>query len=191
MLALMGLASIAVLTWRRPPLRYPAQPRAMAQPEVLALITHEAHAAGIDPRLAIAFAELESGLDPFAMGDGNWATRNNSEKYQRHVLANPRLAKNPWRTVPGLWRSYGLFQLLAPFHVLDNEHPQVLLDPQLNAHRGVRAVRSALEESGGNLYLARRRYVGCGPHSDCAKNPAEIARIDQAWTQSLQRWGLA
>lgn len=188
MLALMGIASIAVITWKRPQLRPPA-PRRLGQQDVLALITREASAVGLDPRVAVAFAERESELDPNAMGDAGWAEKNQGDNYRRHVLANPRLASNPWRNAPGLWRSYGLFQLLAPFYVQDNEHPHVLLDPQLNTQRGVRAVRSALEKSGGNLYEARRRYVGCGPGTEC--NAEELSRIDAAWAQSLHRWGLA
>ena len=188
MLALMGIASIAVLTWKRPQLR-PSAPRRIEQEDVLALITREAAAVGLDPRVAIAFAERESGLDPNAMGDAGWATKNQGDNYRRHVLANPRLASNPWRNVPSLWHSYGLFQLLAPFYVHEHEHPHVLLDPLLNTQRGVRAVRSALDKSGGNLYEARRRYVGCGPATAC--NADALARVDAAWAQSLERWGLA
>jgi len=187
MLALVGIASIAVLAWKRPLLRYPSTPRRLAHQDVLTLITREAAAVGLDPRVAVAFAERESRLDPLALGDAGWAAKN--DNYRRHVLQNPRLASNPWRNVPSLWRSYGLFQLLAPFHVQQHEHPHVLLDPQLNTQRGVRAVRGALERSGGNLYEARRRYVGCGPGTACTAD--ELARIDTAWAQSLHRWGLA
>jgi hypothetical protein len=189
MLALMGIASIAVLTWKRPQLRYPSTPRWLGHKGVLALITREAAAVGLSPRVAVAFAERESGLDPHAVGDAGWATKNQGDNYRRYVLANPRLDANPWRNTPSLWRSYGLFQSLAPFYVQEHEHPHVLLDPQLNAQRGVRAVRSALEKSGGNIYEARRRYVGCGPATACSAE--ELARIDAAWAQSLQRWGLA
>ncbi len=189
MLALMGIASIAVLTWKRPQLRYPSAPRRLTREDVLTLITREAAAVGLDPRVAVAFAELESGLNTNAMGDAGWAEKNQGDNYRRHVLQNPRLASNPWRNVPNLWRSYGLFQLLAPFHVQGNEHPHVLLDPLLNTQRGVRAVRAVLEQSGGNLYEARRRYVGCGPGTAC--NADVLGRIDAAWAQSLQRWGLA
>ena len=189
MLALMGIASIAVLTWKKPQLRYPSAPRRIGRQDVLALITREAAAVGLDPRIAVAFAELESRLDPNAMGDAGWAEKNHGDNYRRHVLGNSRLASNPWRNVPSLWRAYGLFQLLAPFHVHENEHPHVLLDPLLNTQRGVRAVRAVLEKSGGNLHEARRRYVGCGPGTTCSADV--LGRIDSAWAQSLHRWGLA
>jgi hypothetical protein len=189
MLALMGIASIAVLTWKRPQLRDPSAPRRIARQDVLTLITREAAAVGLDPRIAVAFAEHESGLDPFRLGDAGWAEKNQGENYRRHVLENPRLASNPWRHVPSLWRSYGLFQLLAPFHVQGNEHPHVLLHPLLNTQRGVRAVRAVLEQSGGNLYEARRRYVGCGPGTTCSADV--LAHVDAAWARSLHRWGLA
>lgn len=106
------------------------------------------------------------------------------------MLGNPALVRNPYRSDPSVWHSYGLFQLLAPYHVREGEHPTLLLDPRVNAQRGVRAVRTALEHSGGELYQARRRYAGCGPGSGCERNTAILARIDGRWSQALRKWGL-
>jgi hypothetical protein len=196
-----GIATLAIINARRPSLRerdappYPAQPGGGQGPipseAIAALIVDEAHAQGVDPRVALAFADAESGLRPDEQGDLDWPYRNGGELYQKHVLGNPALLRNPYRGDPSVWHSYGLFQLLAPYHVLELEHPAVLLDPRINARRGVRAVRTALERSGGELYQARRRYAGCGPGSGCEHNTALLARIDGRWSQALNKWGIA
>lgn len=196
-LVMAGLASVALLAWKRParatsstrsPERTTADRKA-AHDAMIALISREAQAVGLDPRVAVAFADRESGLDPYAQGDKRWPLKNDGEQYRRHVLENSRLSRNPYRLDPALWHAYGLFQLLAPFHVLEHEDPRALLDPLTNTQRGVRAVRSVLEKAQGNLYDARRRYVGCGPESACAAS--ELQRIDQAWTETLRKWGLS
>lgn len=199
-LAVFGIATLAIINARRPSLReqgapYPAQARGGQVPSsagpIVALIAAEASAQGVDPRVALAFADAESGLRPEAQGDLDWPYRNGGELYQKHVLGNPALLRNPYRGDPSVWHSYGLFQLLAPYHVLELEHPAVLLDPRINAQRGVRAIRSALERSGGELYQARRRYAGCGPGSGCERNAALLAHVDGRWSQMLHKWGLA
>ena len=155
------------------------------------MIAAEASAQGVDPRVALAFADAESGLRPEAQGDLDWPYRNGGELYQKHVLGNPALLRSPYRGDPSVWHSYGLFQLLAPYHVLELEHPAVLLDPRINTQRGVRAIRTALERSGGELYQARRRYAGCGPGSGCERNASLLAHVDGRWSQMLHKWGLA
>ncbi len=162
----------------------PRTPQAIAE-----IIAAEAHAQGVPPRLALAFADHESRLDPLAEGDRQWPYRDGGALYRRHVLERPELAHNPWRTDPSVWHSYGLFQLLAPFHVQAHEHPHVLLDPRINAQRGIATIRRYLGQAAGNLYDTRRRYVGCGPDARCA--PETLERIDHAWQASLQKWGLA
>jgi hypothetical protein len=200
-LAVFGIATLAIINARRPSLReqgappYPTEPRGGQGPSssaaMAALIAEEAHAQGVDPRVALAFADAESGLRPEAQGDLDWPYRDGGELYQKHVLGNPALLRNPYRGDPSVWHSYGLFQLLAPYHVLELEHPAVLLDPRTNARRGVRAVRTALERSGGELYQARRRYAWCGPGSGCERNTALLARVDGRWSQALHKWGIA
>jgi hypothetical protein len=200
-LAVFGIATLAIINARRPSLReqgaapYPDQARGGQAPSsagpIIALVAAEASAQGIDPRVALAFADAESGLHPDAQGDLDWPYRNGGELYQKHVLGNPALLRNPYRGDPSVWHSYGLFQLLAPYHVLELEHPAVLLDPRTNTQRGVRAIRTALERSGGELYQARRRYAGCGPGSGCERNAALLARVDGRWSQMLHKWGLA
>jgi hypothetical protein len=158
---------------------------------IAALIAEEARAQGVQPLVALAFADAESTLDPSAQGDKDWAFRSGGALYRKNVLENPHLARNPYRNDPTLWRSYGLFQLLAPYHVLETEHPAVLLDPRVNARRGVKAVRNALIRSGGELYRARRTYAGCGPGSSCEQNQARLTQIDSRWAQFLRKWGIA
>jgi hypothetical protein len=210
-LAVFGMATLAIINARRPsllergPASYPTPPypspppagQGVAQPAprdgraISALIADEARAQGVDPRVALAFADAESALRPDVQGDLDWPYRSSGALYQKHVLGDPTLSRNPYRGDPSVWHSYGLFQLLAPYHVLELEHPAVLLDPHINAQRGVRAVRTALERSGGELYQARRRYAGCGPGSGCEQNAALVARIDARWGQALHKWGLA
>ena len=179
---------------------YPVQARegqgvphaaSVAAGSIPALIAAEASAQGVDPRVALAFADAESGFRADAQGDCDWPYRNGGELYRKHVLENPALLRNPYRGDPSVWHSYGLFQLLAPYHVHELEHPAVLLDPRVNAQRGVRAVRTALERSGGELYQARRRYAGCGPGSSCERNAALLAHVDGRWAQMLNKWGIA
>jgi hypothetical protein len=208
-LAVAGIATLAIINARRPSLIERAQPPYPSSPypspppagqgvqpvsqdgrAIASLIAAEALAQGVDPRVALAFADAESALHPDAQGDLDWPYRSNGALYQKHVLGNPSLSRNPYRGDPSIWHSYGLFQLLAPYHVLELEHPAVLLDPHINAQRGVRAVRTALERSGGELYQARRRYAGCGPGSGCEQNAALVARIDARWAQALHKWGL-
>lgn len=209
-LAVAGIATLAIINARRPSLiertqaPYPTPPTSLPTPggqvvreaqaigdnAIVALIADEARAQGVDPRVALAFADAESALRPNAQGDLDWAYRSNGALYQQHVLGNPALARNPYRGDPSLWHSYGLFQLLAPYHVHELEHPAVLLDARVNAQRGVRAIRTALERSAGELYQARRRYAGCGPGSSCEHNGARLTQIDSRWSQALRKWGL-
>ena len=202
-IALAGIASIAMITWRRSPVRAaytpapqpqpypsPAIPHAPSRMELMTLIADQARAIGLHPALAIAFADRESQLDPNAEGDKEWPNKNNGDNYRRFVLQSPKFTNNPWRNQPELWHSYGLFQLLAPFHLEGHEHPHTLLHPVINAQRGVRAVKHAVDLSSGDLYEARRRYVGCGPGTACDSNPAQRQRIDSAWQQTLQKWSI-
>ncbi len=152
----------------------PSPPRPLTSAQVVALIRREAAAQGVPPAIALAFADIESRLNPNAEGDLNWHERDNGARYKKHVLANKRLAKNPARLEPQAWHSYGLFQLLAPWHVDADEHPRSLLDPSVNARKGVAAIKQALKQAKGDPYGARLAYVGCGV--DGSACDAETAR---------------
>lgn len=156
--------------------------------EVVALVERVAHSYGVDPRVALAFAWLESGLKPNAIGDREWSTRNAGANYRKHVLNNPDLANNPARNDPSAWTAYGLFQLLSPYYVQPNQHPRELLDPELNARKGVAKIRALLRRYNGDLLTVRRAYVGCPPER-CG--PTTLARVDTRWAKAAERYGLS
>ena len=128
---------------------------------VLEIIDRAAAKHGVPVNVARAFAWVESKLRPLAQGDEQWATKR-PEKYRQLVLDNPKMAHNPAREDPSAWRSYGLFGLLAAYHARPDEHPRVLLDPEINADRGVATIARLLRQHGGDAVAARLAYVGCG-----------------------------
>jgi soluble lytic murein transglycosylase-like protein len=137
-------------------------PVPLTRSAVEALIQREAATQGVPVAVALAFADIESSLKPNAEGDLTWHERDNGARYKKYVLANKRLVNNPARLEPKAWHSYGLFQLLAPWHVDADQHPRSLLDPATNARKGVAAIKRALKQAKGNPYAARLAYVGCG-----------------------------
>jgi soluble lytic murein transglycosylase-like protein len=131
-------------------------------PAILALIRGEADRQHVPRAIALAFAAVESGFNPHAEGDLNWPTKKDGTLYRQHVLEQARLARNPARDDPAAWHSYGLFQLLAPYHVPAHLHPRELLRPSLNAEIGIRYIAKLLGQAGGDPAKARLAYVGCG-----------------------------
>lgn len=154
---------------------------------VVSLIRLECSRQGLRPDYALAFAEVESGFNPRQRGDLNWATRAGGALYRVRVLENPRLANNPARTDPSAWHSYGVFQLLAAYHVAPHEHPSVLYDAQTNVQRGVQAIRGLLERAQGDVYAARLAYVGCGFGGDKCE-PQRVNEIRTRLSQALSHW---
>lgn len=128
-----------------------ATPKRVA--EMQALIRAEAAKQGVPAYVALATAHVESRFNPNAEGDLRW--HDNVERYRANVPSG-----NPYASIPKLWHSYGLFQLLAPYHVRSNESPLVLLDPQTNVERGVRRLRELIALTDGDLDEVRLRYVG-------------------------------
>lgn len=136
-------------------------------PAILALIRAEADRQQVPRAIALAFAAVESGFNPQAEGDLNWPTKNPDADgygamYRQHVLNQVRLAQNPALHDPYAWHSYGLYQLLAPYHVPAHMHPRELLRPSLNAEIGIRYIATLLRQAGGDPAKARLAYVGCG-----------------------------
>lgn len=135
-------------------------PNPMTEHVVRDLITEAADRHQIPRRVALAFAWLESRFRVNAVGDLDWATRDDGRRYRAHVLADPRLKSNPARDDPAAWCSYGLFQLLAAYHVEPHEHPRELLDPRRNADRGCAFIRRLLQRTKGDVQQARWVYLG-------------------------------
>ena len=151
---------------------------------MVALIRAEAERQGVDPKLALATAEVESNFNPRAAGDLGWATWNDGARYKQHVLGNDALTSNPARLDPSVWHSYGLFQLLAPYHVTGREHPSVLYDPAVNAQRGVAYLRALAKRYGGDPAQVRLAYAGA-LHLDAASQERALTRFAKAFEQ----WG--
>jgi hypothetical protein len=130
--------------------------------QIASIIRTAADEARLSRRVALAFAWCESKHNPRAAGDLKWAEREGGLLYTKHVLKQARLDHNPDRLRPEVWHSYGLFQLLACYHVGDTESPIRLYEPGLNAKRGCAAIARLLVRSKGDVRSARLAYVGCG-----------------------------
>lgn len=129
---------------------------------VRALIRERAIAHGVPPRLALATARAESNFQPAAEGDLHW--HEDRARYAKVVPStSPFFAQSP------LWHSYGLFQLLAPYHVQRNEDPRVLLDPRTNADRGTAFLAALLKRYGDDWDTVRLAYAGALNLSDAVK----------------------
>lgn len=143
-----------------PPSSSSTGPQDPKHAKIRAMILRTAVRYGVDPHAALTFAWLESRFNPNAAGDLDWATRRGGELYRKNVLDAPHLRENPARNDPKAWHSYGLFQLLAPYHVQPTEHPDVLRNPIVNASRGVLYLRKLLQQTGGDVDRARLLYTG-------------------------------
>lgn len=153
-----------------------------AREPMIRLIRAEADRQGVPAPIALAVAEVESNFNPSAQGDLAWADKRPA-LYERLVRDNPKLAQNPARLEPKAWHSYGLFQLLAPHFVRAAEHPQVLLDPQVNAQRGVAFIKQLLKTHDDDIAKMRLAYAGA-----LKANAAEQARVLGRFTAAYERW---
>jgi Transglycosylase SLT domain len=152
-----------------------------------AIIRAAADKAGLSRRVALAFAWIESRHNPRAAGDLLWHERDGGKLYRLHVLGQKRLANNPDRERRELWHSYGLFQLLACYHVLDTESPLRLYDPVVNAERGCAAIARLIRRTKGDVRGARLAYVGCGyDGSQCSA--AIVARVSRELEHALEKF---
>jgi len=182
------LIAIAALAMSERPT--PKEPNGMGdarKQKIIAIIVNAARAVGLSPQVALAFADLESGLNPNAIGDKDWPYRRGGELYRNRVLAQLRLTDNPAVMDPAPWVSYGLFQLLAADHVGPHEHPRRLLDPTINAARGAAFIARLLEQNDGDPYATRLRYVGCradGSRCDAEHVDKTLAKLSRA----LGKW---
>lgn len=149
----LALGALMVAATRRAPKK--AAPPA----ELVALIRREAALAGVPLQVALAFARVESGFNANAQGDLDWPKKKPANY---RVLVTEGRPSNPYRDQPGLWHSYGVYQLHAAHHVKGQEDPRVLLDPQVNVPRAMVTIARLLQASGGDPLEARYRYVGCG-----------------------------
>jgi hypothetical protein len=158
----VGTLALVLLLTRKSRARTITTPSDLPTDQIKAIIKAEAGAQGVNPKLALLFADLESRFNPDAVGDRDWPFR--SDNWQRFVRDNPRYAANPFRTDRDLWVSYGLFQLLSPFELWrenPNADPSTLLDVRTNARLGVAKIRRLQERFGVDPLKIRIAYV-CG-----------------------------
>jgi len=154
-----------------------------------ALVRRLAHSLGVPAAVALAFADIESGFDAAREGDLDWPSKR-PDLYRSLILDNAAFNSNPARGDARAWHSYGLFQLLAPYHVRPEEHPRTLLDPQTNAVRGITQIRALLRRAGGDVAGARLAYIGCGlDGKKCSELVQEqalarFAPVYQRWADS-------
>lgn len=145
------------------------------------VIRREAERQGVPLKVALAFAWLESRLNDAAEGDALWAIKR-PEMYKKLVVENPAFVDNPWRDEAPRWHSYGLFQLLAPYHVQGREDPRSLLNPTTNAQRGVALIKRLLVKYNGDVNAARIAYTGAsGTTAEYKKDL--LARLRDAQTK--------
>lgn len=156
--ALLAMATLAGLAWTETPMQR-GKATEHESADMRALITRIAREHGVPAQVALAFAWLESRFNPRAEGDLQWPFKR-PDKYRELVLEAPRFAHNDFRGDPTRWHSYGLFQLLAPYHVTGAEDPRILLDPEVNATRAMRTLRALLKKHEGDAARARLDFAG-------------------------------
>lgn len=159
--AALAMMVAAVATNRKRSTVQPSKPKA-DDAAIVRTIREAADRHGVPRQVALAFAYLESRLNPAAQGDLEWHEKRGGSLYQSLVRDAAKFEQNPARNDPEAWHSYGLFQLLAPYHVKPLEHPRVLLNPAVNADRGCAEIRRLLTRARGDVRSARLAYVGCG-----------------------------
>jgi len=173
-----GLVALAVFLGRRrsefPNVGKPALPTITPATTgaVQKAIVAEAKRQGVNPAVALLFADVESGFSQGAIGDRNWPYRG--DNWERYVFNNPRLQGNPYLLDRELWVSYGVYQLLAPYHLHLYDpiaNPRALLGLQTNVRLGVAKVKRLLSKY-GDVLAARLAYV-CGSPSACSVDRAE------------------
>ncbi len=140
-------------------------------------IAAEASRQGVDPAVALLFADLESGFKNVT-GDSWWPAKklpDGRTNWEVYVRDNPAFTNNPYRDVPPLWISYGPFQLLSPFSLPDPKaDPRLLFELAVNIRLGVAKIKQLSKLYGGNLVKMRLAYV-CGSATGCSsKRTAEI-----------------
>lgn len=143
-----------------------------------ALIRVEARRQGVPEHVALAFARVESNFDPLAKGDLEW--HKDRARYERVVPYS-----SPFFDQPKLWHSYGLYQLLAPYHLSDwTEDPRVLYDARTNAQRGIATIKRLLTRYAGSVDKARLAYTGA-----LKASPETQARILEKLREALAAEG--
>jgi hypothetical protein len=191
----LTIAAVAIYAFRRRgKVGWGPLPPVTPVGEMQRIIVAEAERQGVEPRVALLFADLESGLDPMTTGDTDWPYRESGGKtnYERYVLENSKYNGSPFREDPSVWISYGLFQLLSPHYLFlydKGAHPSELLIPEVNAKIGVGVIRNKISKYGQDLVKVRLAYGGsCLIPGRCSYSTVE--RIVSRLAARASRWGL-
>ena len=151
-------------------------------------IKAEALKQGVDPRIALTFADLESRFQSGAVGDKTWPFRG--DKWERFVQNNPRYSANQFRDQRDPWVSYGFFQLLSAFELWredPNADPRILALPEVNARLGVAKIKRLQDEFGNDPLKIRIKYV-CGNIAKC--DPGKVLSIARKISKTAPKHGL-
>jgi hypothetical protein len=160
--------------------------------DIRAMIVAECLVRGVRPSIGLAFAYVESRFNPLAEGDKQWHLKEAGRKFDRAVRDNPNLQQNPALHEPWKWHSYGLFQLLAPYHVGPTEDPVVLFDPFKNTQRGVATIKRLLDRCDGDPIRARILYTGASKQPEAVQSEIRhrIANALQMFAEEDSRHAL-
>lgn len=175
-LALAAIAALGLLSFSGARKKEPTDMVRPPKPDFVRmrqLIRAEALRQGVPVDVALATARVESNFDSSAPGDLNW--HKNAARFEANVPAS-----SPYRNQPELWHSYGLFQLLAPYHVKGDEDPRILFDPQVNAERGIAFLRRLLLAHHGDLNKVRLYYTGAHRADEAIKT-----KVLAKWANAL------
>jgi hypothetical protein len=183
------LGAILVLSRRR------AAPDLTPLPtgEVEQIIIEEARRQGVNPRIALLFASLESSFKNVT-GDTSWYARKRSDgrtNWERWVRDNDQYNDNPYRYQKELWVSYGPFQLLAPFNLSyynRNANPRVLGQVPVNAKVAIAKIKRLGEKYNWDVAKMRLAYR-CGTAEGCSASARAktLARL----TERAASYGVA
>jgi hypothetical protein len=195
-MALTGFAVSALLLFGRrdrKPGENGARPSIVVQGTVQKAIVAEARRQGVDPAVALLFADLETSFRN-VRGDSGWPFRRRSDgrtNWEALVRDSSTLADNPYRGRPELWVSYGPFQLLSPFTIASYNpmaDPRVLDNVALNVRLGVAKIKRLSDKYGGDVERMRLAYV-CGSPGACSSSRRQqiLARMETKG----ERYGIA
>lgn len=150
---------------------------------IKSIITEEARKQGLNPKIALLFAFLESRYTN-KLGDTNWPFKRDETgktNWEKYVLNSKTLKYNPYVDEKELWISYGPFQILSAFHIdkIDaTASPLILLDVRTNAAVAIQIIKKLQRMYGNNLEKMRLAYV-CGnltellPTGKCKQETAD------------------
>ena len=188
-----GLATAALLLLGRRKSAVPGPgPTPVATGPVMTAIVAESKRQGVNPAVALLFADLETSFKN-VRGDKTWPDRRRADgrtNWEALVRDSSTLAVNPFRFQRQLWVSYGPFQLLSPYEIArynPKADPRILDNVPLNVRLGVAKIKRLTDKYGDDLDALRLAYT-CGSPGGClGRAPKVLARM----ATKADKYGLA